>query len=795
MANNLIQIKRSNTSASPSPSGNLVSGELAFSYNSNSLFIGAQTGATGTSYKIGGAKYGYVDQAGSPGSQTANAVVILDSNSFTVNTFTQGLVIQASGAVSTPAISAINAVANLTTLGGASNTELTTTWAIKTFVDAKIAQASNPQGTNGQFQYNNSGVLAGTNNMVFDNSTGQITVGNSSVNVQLGYTGSVNSLAHFHGDLDNYVQVIMQNSSNGTSASADYVVENELGDESGNYLDLGINSSNYNDPDFSAMGAGDSYLYAANNDLVIGTADAGELKFITGGTVAAQIRATIDAGGNVGIGNTAPNAKLQVTGTANVSGNIALGGITTFGANVILGTNGLSSNGGFGSNGNYLTSNGSATYWSAPATSVAGANTQIQFNDSGTLAGNAAFTFTKTTNTVAVGTGGGFQVGPTNAGTLLNTTQVFIASNSTVNSYLTVSGLYFNGVLAANSTVFAGSANNTTYVNGKTEGNLNVNNALTANSSTYLGGKLEANLNVNNALTANSSTYLGTKTEGNLNVNNALTSNNASFLGGVAAASYVQNTDSRTLSGNLTFSGAVSTFSGANVTVNGTNLNVVSNAVFGANLTVSGANLDATSALLRVRDISVSGNLTVTGTLTTIDSNNLQVKDAMIKVADQNTTTDLIDFGLYGSYGNSSANYFAGIYRDRVGSTMTSPLFRLFASNTEPTSIVDNTAIGYSLGTLGAYLTSGGLVSNSSVVNITANSTVSVALTANSLTLTTALVATSGGTGQNTYTSGDLLVANSGNALSKLTLNSNPGYVLQSNGTALVYATLDGGSF
>lgn len=31
--------------------------------------------------------------------------------------------------------------------------------------------------------------------------------------------------------------------------------------------------------------------------------------------------------GNVGIGNTTPNARLQVTGTANVSGNVVVGGI------------------------------------------------------------------------------------------------------------------------------------------------------------------------------------------------------------------------------------------------------------------------------------------------------------------------------------------------------------------------------------------------------------------------------------------------------------------------------------
>jgi hypothetical protein len=45
--------------------------------------------------------------------------------------------------------------------------------------------------------------------------------------------------------------------------------------------------------------------------------------------------------------------------------------------------------------------------------------------------------------------------------------------------------------------------------------------------------------------------------------------NNTAFLGGVAAASYVQNTDSRTLSGNLYFTGANNTFS-SNLTIQAT---------------------------------------------------------------------------------------------------------------------------------------------------------------------------------------------------------------------------------
>ena len=91
----------------------------------------------------------------------------------------------------------------------------------------------------------------------------------------------------------------------------------------------------------------------------------GNLQGLSFGTQNAE-RVRIDSSGNVGIGNTAPDAKLAITGTANISGNVVIGGITTHNANVILGTSGLSANGGFGTAGQVLTSSGATgnVYWS-----------------------------------------------------------------------------------------------------------------------------------------------------------------------------------------------------------------------------------------------------------------------------------------------------------------------------------------------------------------------------------------------------------------------------------------------
>jgi Chaperone of endosialidase len=139
--------------------------------------------------------------------------------------------------------------------------------------------------------------------------------------VDAGTTSSYNVISG-KGNINNYLQLNIQNRSAGGSASSDIVATADNGNESINYVDLGINSSAYSNATYPVLnGANNGYLYSTGNDFIIGNGTATKfLSFFTGGYAAGNERIRITGAGLTGIGNTAPTEKLQVEGNIRLSG-------------------------------------------------------------------------------------------------------------------------------------------------------------------------------------------------------------------------------------------------------------------------------------------------------------------------------------------------------------------------------------------------------------------------------------------------------------------------------------------
>ena len=86
--------------------------------------------------------------------------------------------------------------------------------------------------------------------------------------VDNGTSGSVNAIVG-RGNNNNYLQLNIQNQSNGAVASSDVVATADNGNETTNYIDMGINSSAYATTGILG-GVNNAYLYTTGNDFVIG---------------------------------------------------------------------------------------------------------------------------------------------------------------------------------------------------------------------------------------------------------------------------------------------------------------------------------------------------------------------------------------------------------------------------------------------------------------------------------------------------------------------------------------------
>jgi hypothetical protein len=132
-----------------------------------------------------------------------------------------------------------------------------------------------------------------------------------SIGTAAGYDHGALAVLEIDASQNTYVQSVIQNANSGTNASGDLIITNDIGNDSVNYVNFGINSSTYNNTFYTVVGANDAYLYASNGALGIGTASAKDVIFHANGTLTTNEVMRMGA-----------NTRITVANTLVVNGNL-----------------------------------------------------------------------------------------------------------------------------------------------------------------------------------------------------------------------------------------------------------------------------------------------------------------------------------------------------------------------------------------------------------------------------------------------------------------------------------------
>ena len=195
--------------------------------------------------------------------------------------------------------------------------------------------------------------------------------------------------------------------------------------------------------------------------------------------------------------------------------------------------------------------------------------------------------------------------------------------------------------------------------------------------------------------------------------NNTLTGSLAEFNSALQSESFAGLAATQTLT-NKTISGADNTLSNIGnsslsnsaITVSdGSNTTAVA---LGGTMTFSGTSneveVSESSGTVTIglpANVTISGDLTVSGNTTTVNTATLAVEDPLINLATGNNSSDAVDIGFYGLYDTSgSQDLYAGLFRDAGDGK-----FKLFKDNqAAPTTTVNTSGTGYAVATLVANL-------------------------------------------------------------------------------------------
>ena len=260
---------------------------------------------------------------------------------------------------------------------------------------------------------------------------------------------------------------------------------------------------------------------------------------------------------------------------------------------------------------------------------------------------------------------------------------------------------------------------------------------------TFVDGATSAQgIETDTGLTYNPSTGVLTSTSFTGNVTGDVTGNVSGTAATVTGATQsaieaVGTLSSLTVSGLITANGGITFADGDDITftgASGTNDIVLVNGLADAlSITDGSSDILTVNTETGTNTVAITGNLTVSGTTTTVDTTTLAVEDSLIALATGNDSNDAIDIGLYGLYDNSGDKY-TGLFRDADDEK-----WKLFKDlQVAPVGTVNTGGAGYAAGTLVANLegnVTGALTGNADTVTTNANLTGHVTSVGNAATL------------------------------------------------------------
>jgi hypothetical protein len=164
--------------------------------------------------------------------------------------------------------------------------------------------------------------------------------------------GYNNAIAAFATDADDYAQVAFRNASDATNASTDFIAYANNGTDFAGYIDLGITSSQFGDPEFTITGPNDGYIFMSapygttgSGNLVLATNDTGtdnKIIFAAGGLASDNTQMSITPDLNVHVEIPTPSTSpttgaftvvggVGIQGDMNIQGSVSIVGNLTFG--------------------------------------------------------------------------------------------------------------------------------------------------------------------------------------------------------------------------------------------------------------------------------------------------------------------------------------------------------------------------------------------------------------------------------------------------------------------------------